>query len=121
MSEIEKVETTEDLDRHFAASFDEDVWFLKHSLTCGISTAAWREFERFAGDHPVERAVRFCLIEIQPSRPISRALAERLEVRHQSPQAILVRGGKAVWQATHFSITCRALTAAGARPVESPA
>ncbi|MCZ6508729.1 MAG: bacillithiol system redox-active protein YtxJ [Acidobacteria bacterium] len=121
MSEIEKVETTEDLDRHVAASFDGDIWFFKHSLTCGVSSAAWREFERFAGEQPAEGGVRFCLIEIQSSRPISRSLAERLDVRHQSPQAILVRGGKAVWHATHFSITSRALAAAGAQARESQA
>ena len=113
MSEIERVETTEELEGHIAASHDADVWFFKHSLTCGTSSAAWREFERFADAQAADRQVRFCLVEIQPSRSVSRALAEKLAVRHASPQAILVRSGEAVWQASHWSITSRALAEAG--------
>lgn len=104
MSEIHKVATIEELEEQLTASSSQDVWFFKHSLTCGISDAAWREFERFVAEQPAAGA-RFCVIEIQRARPVSKALAERLAVRHKSPQAILVRAGEAVWHASHWDVT----------------
>ncbi|MCZ6507346.1 MAG: DUF2847 family protein, partial [Acidobacteria bacterium] len=82
---------------------------------------AWREFQRFADEQAVDQQGLFCLVEIQSSRSVSRALAEKLALEHQSPQAILVRRGKVVWHANHWSITSRALAAAGAQGRESQA
>jgi bacillithiol system protein YtxJ len=39
------------------------------------------------------------------SREISNRLAELTKVRHESPQIILCREGKAVWNASHYAIT----------------
>lgn len=113
MDEIHKIATPQDVGEQLLVSGESDVWFFKHSLTCGVSSAAWREFEKFVGESSGDHAPRFCLLEIQPAREASMALAERLAVRHESPQAILVRDGKAVWHASHWSITSEALSAAG--------
>ncbi len=112
MGEIYRISTVEELGEQLAASSEQDVWFFKHSLICGVSDAGWREFESFASEHGAGPA-RFCLIEIQPARPVSQAIAERLAVRHKSPQAILVRAGKAVWHASHWDITQKQLVEAG--------
>jgi len=109
--EIVKITSPEQLDSELASSSARDVWFFKHSLTCGVSSAAWREFEGFTGDSDGAET-RFCLVEIQRARPVSQALAERLAVRHQSPQAILVRRSAAIWHASHWDITRRSLAAA---------
>ena len=106
---IELVQDLDSLDTHLAASHEGDVWFFKHSLTCGVSTAARRQFDRFADERSGGREARFCMVEIQSARGVSQALAQRLSVRHQSPQVILVRRGAAVWHASHWSITQRAL------------
>ena len=113
MDEIRRIETPQDVGEQLLASSDRDVWFFKHSLTCGVSSAARREFERFVGGTSGGNAPRFCLLEIQPAREASRTLAERLAVRHESPQAILVREGQAIWHASHWSITSEALSTAG--------
>lgn len=107
---IESVESLDALRGLLAASHDTDVWFFKHSLTCGVSSAALREFERFA--ESAAATPRFALIEVQPAREVSRALAEQVAVRHESPQVILVRGGEAVFEASHWDITRQALAAA---------
>ncbi|MDH3403399.1 MAG: bacillithiol system redox-active protein YtxJ [Acidobacteriota bacterium] len=110
MGQIHEISTPEDLLDELLASHERDVWILKHSRTCGISSAARREFESFASGH---RGARFCMVEVQPARAASLALAERLGVRHESPQVILVRRGAAVWHASHWSITRQALGRAG--------
>lgn len=111
MDVIRTVSNSRELDEHLVASNEHDVWFFKHSSTCGISTAAWREFESFVGDANGDDSALYCLVEMQHARDVSQALAEKLAVRHESPQAILVRRGEAVWHASHWSITKKALGA----------
>ena len=108
MADIQKIDDIPALDALIARSNETPVWILKHSLTCPISSQAWSEFKRFAGDSPENGAV-FALIEIQRARPVSTALAERTGIRHESPQALLLRGGQAVWHASHYGIDRTAL------------
>jgi bacillithiol system protein YtxJ len=87
------------------------VWLFKHSLTCGVSARAWRQFEAFAIGRP-EAGALFAKVEIQRARELSRAIAERSGVRHQSPQVLLLSGGAAVWHESHWRISQRALAEA---------
>ncbi len=112
MNGIRKIATPQEVAEQLLASEERDVWFFKHSLTCGMSSAAHREFEKFVGATSGDEAARFCIVEIQPAREASKALAEQLAVRHESPQAILVRKGRVAWHASHWSITSEALSAA---------
>jgi bacillithiol system protein YtxJ len=81
----------------------------KHSPICGVSHAAKREVERFVQTHdefPVYA------IDVRSQRPISQKAALRLDIRHESPQAILIVNGRAVWNASHFDITAESLAEA---------
>lgn len=93
----------DEIDQLIQQSHDGPVLIFKHSLTCGISTAAFREYERYLADN-ADDGVDHRLIEIQHSRPVSTAVAERTGVRHESPQALLLHGGKVVWHASHSGI-----------------
>ena len=73
----------------------------KHSTRCGTSLRAYREVEEFevtGGSVPVY------LLDVIAERDLARELAERLGVRHASPQVILVSGGRPVWSASHGQI-----------------
>lgn len=117
---ISTVSSAEELDRLFETSHRHPVWLFKHSLTCGISSSALREYQRAAAAVPEDRPVRFALLEIQPHRPLSDQVARRTGVVHQSPQALLLVDGEAVWNASHWQIQAadleRALAAAGLEP-----
>jgi bacillithiol system protein YtxJ len=52
------------------------------------------------------------LITVQSHRHISDVTEQRLGVRHETPQAILLRDGKPVWKASHVRITADALAQA---------
>lgn len=110
--------TVEELDTLWADSEHRDVWLLKHSLACGTSFEALRQFQQFAAGQGDEDRVH-AIVEIQPCRELSDTISERTGVRHQSPQALLLRGGEVVWKASHWSITAEALAAA-ARRSEGP-
>ncbi len=103
MSKLTKLSSMEELDGWFDRSRREPVWVFKHSLTCPISAAAFEEFQSFAGDDGGSETGH-ALIEIQTARELSDELARRTGVRHESPQALLLRDGEAVWHASHWRI-----------------
>jgi len=51
-------------------------------------------------------------VRVIEERPVSLAFAERVGCRHASPQAVLVKDGRAVWSDSHWNITVEALTKA---------
>ena len=72
------------------------VLVLKHSNACSFSGSARREVDKFLEAHP-EAGVY--LVVVQEQRLVSNELAERLGVRHETPQLLLLRDGRAerVW------------------------
>jgi bacillithiol system protein YtxJ len=50
------------------------------------------------------------MVTVQSHRKLSDEMAVRLGIRHETPQAILLRDGRPVWSASHFRITASALT-----------
>jgi bacillithiol system protein YtxJ len=76
----------------------------KHSNACSISSRAYREMEKL--EAPVN------ILEVQSAREISRELANLTGVRHETPQVIVLRDGKAVWNASHFDVTAGEVTKA---------
>ena len=108
MAAIQRIESIPQLDLVLERSKDRPVWIFKHSLTCPISSRAWDEFQSFAAGRPEGDGV-YVLIEIQNARPLSNAVAERTGIRHQSPQAILLRNAAVAWHASHYSIEVAAL------------
>jgi bacillithiol system protein YtxJ len=73
----------------------------KHSNRCGICTTSLLEVRHFADTHP---EVPVFIIDVVAQKPLARAIAESLGVRHASPQVIVLHGGKPVWDASHFRI-----------------
>jgi len=87
------------------------VLFFKHSRTCGISHRAFREFEHYL-QSPESAGVRNCVIVVQTAREASNDLARLVGVEHESPQAILVRDGQAIWNDSHLALKSETLKAA---------
>ena len=112
MPEYSRLESRAEIDELIARSHETPVVFFKHSLTCPISSAAFRQYESFLEHRPEEDAAVYTLIEVQNARDVSTEIAERTGVRHESPQALIVRGGEVAWHASHWSISSQALQAA---------
>jgi bacillithiol system protein YtxJ len=83
----------------------------KHSPICPVSTRAAREIERFEREHPEVPVYR---VDVVGDRAVSQAIAARLGVRHESPQAILLREGTPVWHESHGGVTATAVAGAAA-------
>ncbi len=78
----------------------------KHSPLCGRSLRAQVEIERFMADHP---GVPVYQIDVIRSRPLSREVERRLGIRHESPQALLLRAGAVLWHGSHGAVTAATL------------
>ena len=90
---LRPVETEEDLERLLQEPL---AVLYKHSPWCGLSSGAQVEVQQFAASHP---EVPVYTVDVVGARALSRLAAERLTVQHESPQAILVEQGAAVWDA----------------------
>ncbi|MGQ0722063.1 MAG: bacillithiol system redox-active protein YtxJ [Candidatus Eiseniibacteriota bacterium] len=99
-----------ELDRALDESAHQPVWVFKHSLICSVSVwvrKAWDEFVEGRSDGAL-----YAVIEIQNAREVSDELARRTGVKHESPQVLLLKDGKAVWSASHWDISRESLEAA---------
>lgn len=112
MASYTRLLSTDEIEPLFERSKEQPVFLFKHSLTCPISGAAFREYETYLADLGDDDGTVHTLVEIQNARPVSNAIAERTGVRHESPQAILLRNGEVAWHASHWKIKSNALAAA---------
>jgi bacillithiol system protein YtxJ len=96
------VATLEQLDKLIESSFSAPIFIFKHSNSCGISHDVMEQIE--ALDHKVH------VVIVQETRAISDAIADKLGIRHASPQAFVLKDGKAAYHATHYGIDVDAIT-----------
>ncbi len=80
--------------------------FIKNSLTCPISQAAFEEYQEFAEKHQDYPSY---YLHVQDSRDLSNYIAEKFGIKHESPQALLFKANEVVWNASHWKITYDAL------------
>jgi bacillithiol system protein YtxJ len=73
----------------------------KHSPICPTSTMAYEEIRSL---RQLQSDVPVYLVDVIHSRPLSRYIAERVGVVHQSPQAIILQAGVPAWHGSHFDL-----------------
>jgi bacillithiol system protein YtxJ len=111
----------DELETMLAESSHRPLLLFKHSASCGTSFEALDELIDHLNRGPAEAGhyvsgnrlpARYAMITVQTHRELSTAVARRLGVRHETPQALLIREGRVVWSASHFRVTGGALEAA---------
>ena len=110
---MNQLHTIPDLESRLAAR---TTVLYKHSTRCPISAAAHRQMEAFlerSPDAPV------FMVDVHAAEELSDYIVEKTGIGHESPQLILLRGGKPVWSIAHSAITAQSLEeqlAARSRP-----
>lgn len=72
----------------------------KHSTRCGISSMAQNRLNR----HETPEEIDFYYLDIIGNRQISGRIAQDFNVRHESPQVLLIRDGICVYNESHSGI-----------------
>lgn len=73
----------------------------KHSTRCPVASVAYQEVQELLRQRP-EAPV--WIVDVIVQRALSREVAERTGVVHESPQAIVLLDGEVVFDASHFGV-----------------
>ncbi len=98
--ELNNIEQLDDL---FEVSKTKPITLFKHSITCPISTNVFEEVSN------VDSTI--FLVVVQDTRNISDAIAKKTGIKHESPQAIVIKDSEPVYHASHYDITAEDLAA----------
>lgn len=87
------------------------VFVFKHSTECPISAgAAYRTNVWLKKAH--KDAPKIYFVKVIERRPVSQKIEAEVEVKHESPQLLLLKDGKSVWNTSHEAITSEAIDGA---------
>ncbi|MFT6872154.1 MAG: bacillithiol system protein YtxJ [Roseivirga sp.] len=88
-------------------SKDQPVLIYKHSTRCGISSMVLERLERSwtSADNPIKPYI----LDLISFRDLSNAVAQTFQVYHESPQVILIKDGKAIYNASHMQVSFDAM------------
>ena len=106
---MHSLRSSADLDDAIQRSFEQPVIIFKHSATCGTSAMAHEEIEAFVEGAPWADVF---VVSVHGGRAVSDEIAARFKVRHESPQALVIKNGELAWHASHFRVTSSAVAAA---------
>ncbi len=94
---LNEIDSNEKLVELFERSENSPVLLFKHSTNCPISSHVLSDVRELSAEINV--------IVVQHARGVSNEVETRLGVRHESPQAIVVSHGRAVYQASHYDVS----------------
>ena len=97
-----QLEDPTQLDVVIEKSFEKPQLVFKHSTSCIISRMALQAFTSNHKDEDLNVDMNF--VNLLQFRAVSNAVAEKLNVIHESPQLILIKEGKAVQHTSHDDI-----------------
>ena len=97
---LDKIEQFDEIDE---VSQTKPVVLFKHSTRCSISRMALKQFDA-EFNYPEEK-IDWYLLDLLNHRDLSNEIASRYNVMHQSPQIVVIRNGKAVFNESHDSIS----------------
>jgi bacillithiol system protein YtxJ len=101
MIRLKEIKTVEEWKTLLLKSETQGIYILKHSTRCSISAKAYQEVITYLEESP-NTNIDYWVIKVIESRPISNEIANTLGVKHESPQAILMRNQKSLWNSSHF-------------------
>jgi bacillithiol system protein YtxJ len=107
---LQTLSTADQLERALDESARRPLVILKHSPTCGISAQAFESIaDWLAGESP---DADFYVLPVQAGRALSTLLSQRFQIRHESPQVMVIDRGEVAWHGSHFRATAGSIAAA---------
>ena len=94
------------LNEIIALSNEKPVAIFKHSTRCSVSRMALKQFEN---EFNFSDKVTPYFLDLIAHRDISNAIADQFGVTHQSPQLIVIKDGKAIYNVSHSDIDAEEL------------
>ena len=89
------------LDEIVAKSAEKPQVIFKHSTRCSISSVAQQRLQK--GKLPAD--IDFYYLDLLSYRSVSNKIAERFHVHHESPQVLIIKDGKCIYDESHLAIS----------------
>ncbi|KFF17425.1 bacillithiol system redox-active protein YtxJ [Chryseobacterium sp. JM1] len=97
------IESEEDLAQAIESSYHHTIAIFKHSTRCFISKTVLKNFEREIDN--LDHKLDLYYLDLLEHRAISNKISKDLEIRHESPQLIIIEDGKVINSASHEDIS----------------
>ncbi len=103
-----EIKSKEDLDQISDKSFQDNlgIAIFKHSTRCSISLVAKT---RISASWDFKDELPIYYLDLLSYRDLSNLIAEKFNVFHESPQLIVIKDGKVIYNASHLSISVKNL------------
>jgi bacillithiol system protein YtxJ len=98
------LEDLDQLQRIKDESSETDVLIFKYSTRCSISGMVLSRLERAWNSEDMKK-VKTYFLDLIAYRDISNTIEDLFEVRHESPQVILIRNGESIYDNSHMGIS----------------
>lgn len=85
-------------------SLETPVLVFKNSPICPVSTMAEGNLRSWLAARGAAPLV-VCVVDVISERGLARGLTAELGIRHESPQALLFKGGELCWHDSHGGLT----------------
>lgn len=96
------ITSVEELKQAIAETNNVTGLFFKHSTRCNISSMA---LSRFESNWEQDDKCELYFIDLIAHRDVSNAISELTDVEHQSPQVIVVKNTKEIFNVSHNGIS----------------
>ena len=73
----------------------------KHSTRCSVSAVALQRLQKVAQPADID----FYFLDLILHRSLSNKIADVFDVRHESPQVLLIKNGECVYEESHMGIS----------------
>ena len=80
----------------------------KHSPSCMTSLMAYRQLKAEV-QKATEIDIPLYIVDVLKNRKEARAIADAFDVRHESPQILLVKAGACVYDTSHENVSLKAV------------
>jgi bacillithiol system protein YtxJ len=89
------------LDEIVAKSANKTQVIFKHSTRCSISAVAQQRLQKAKFPEDID----FYYLDLIAYRSVSNQIADRFNVHHESPQVLVIKDGKCVYDESHLAIS----------------
>ena len=73
----------------------------KHSTRCSISSVAFQRLQKAKQPEGID----FYYLDLLAHRPLSNKISEVFKVHHESPQVLVIRDGRCIYDESHLGIS----------------
>ncbi|MGE9312993.1 bacillithiol system redox-active protein YtxJ [Niabella sp. CJ426] len=94
------LDSEEQLEALNQKSFEKPQLIFKHSTRCSISSVIKNRLYK----NELPGAIDFYYLDLIANRPVSNKIADQYGIEHESPQVLLIKDGKCIFDESHSAI-----------------